>query len=1393
MFSKRIFAPALWAISAVLVGLLLWGAIEVPAFADPSSPGSPGKPPATGDALLIEKLMAAGDGKTRISVEPTTGKASFVGLPSARPLKVPGVSNPLQAAQTFVRTYSTIFGAAAADLSAEKPVRALKGGWTVRFGQDHRGVAVANAGLVVRLDNRSRVMAATGKLVPSIRTSVEAIVRPTAATTTAVAKAGKDWRVSQKRVSARGASIAIYDPSLLGRAAKPSPRLAWQVRVSGESDADVRAADVYVDALTGKALAAVALTESALDRRICDNQNIVDAPATCDANAVLSEGGDATGNQQVDDAYGLLGQIYDFYNNRFERDSIDGAGIGLRAVVRYCAVTADCPSRNASWNNVTHTMTFGDGYVVDDVTSHEMTHGVTAAMSGLVYADQSGAINESISDVFGEFLDLSNGFGSDRASDRWLVGEDLPGGAIRSMSNPVLYDQPDSMISPNYAETPASIACDNTNDLCGVHTNSGVGNHAAALVTDGGTFGGKTVRGIGIDKAARIYYEAQGLLVASSRYRDLYNALVQGCTNLISGDTVTADDCVQVRAAVDAVRMNQAPDDLVSSAVDPDLGCNADVLSRNDDGSTGRVDLPFAVNFFGNVHNSLYVNNNGNVTFDAPLSTYTPFGLTTNIGTPIIAPFFADVDTRGLRSDEVTYGSSADGRVFCVNWAGSGVGYYNSHDDKRLRAQLQLIDRSGAPGGVPGDFDIVMNYDTVVWESGDASGGSGGLGGSSARAGYSAGTGAAGTFFEFPGSGVNGAFLDSATTGLIKSSRNSTRNGRYVFPVRAGSVPVGGTVSGTVYSGAVAPANAVADAFVQVCPLIAAGRGCNTSSTDAAGGYRVAGLPAGSYRVTAYPPATSRARPAQRDVELSAAADVSEQDLILEEPVPIPSGTTLTNLYLSPDGTPVLYWGDSLTLTTHGCIGAAASYVLTQGGDSVRSGTMAESAGGEYTAIIDPLRPLVGYARVSITINCPSGTPTQVAFDVYIDPSGTVVDTAGHPVEGATVTLFRSDDASGPFAQVPDGSGLMSASNRHNPTTTDSDGHFGWDVVAGFYRVRAERTGCVSATDPSVSYAETSTLTVPPAATDLRLVLSCGNQRPVAPDLTASTDEDARVTIDVLSHTSDPDGDTVSFDSATTPDNGALACNADGACTYVPRPDYNGPDKFSYTVNDGRGNTATGEVAITVLPVNDLPTAALLATPTSGTAPLTVAFDASASIDLEGISSYTWSFGDGASGTGRTVSHVYNSAGTYPVVLTVTDTSGATAKSEATITVDAALPAPTPRDSLSMDRIGSLRYHFGGMLKSGDYVIGRRQGTIRSITGTGAVAGRRVTFDLSVVKGRAFGTIKVKRPNGKIDRIPVRGSRLVVKGDTIKARSIWGSNPRHLNRLLWSITDAQSS
>jgi hypothetical protein len=203
------------------------------------------------------------------------------------------------------------------------------------------------------------------------------------------------------------------------------------------------------------------------------------------------------------------------------------------------------------------------------------------------------------------------------------------------------------------------------------------------------------------------------------------------------------------------------------------LGYDQQPLDRNDDGSTEIVPIGFYIKFYGSSNNALYVNNNGDVTFDSPQSEYSPKTLA-SLGVEVIAPFWADVDTRNSASDVVRYGTNTvDGcDTFGVNWV--NVGYYNQKADKLLSCQLVIINRADI---APGDFDMEFNYDKVQWQWGDVTVGN------PPRAGFAN----SGSSYEMPGSGVDGAFMDTnAVTGLIYYNTNSSVPGRYFFRFRNG-------------------------------------------------------------------------------------------------------------------------------------------------------------------------------------------------------------------------------------------------------------------------------------------------------------------------------------------------------------------------------------------------------------------------------------------------------------------------------------------------------------------------------------------------------------------------------------------------------------------------------
>jgi hypothetical protein len=152
---------------------------------------------------------------------------------------------------------------------------------------------------------------------------------------------------------------------------------------------------------------------------------------------------------------------------------------------------------------------------------------------------------------------------------------------------------------------------------------------------------------------------------------------------------------------------------------------------RNDDGYSGPIALGYTLqNFFGGDYSSIYINNNGNITFTSGLSAFTPSG-PQGATQPVIAPFFADVDTRGALSGVVHLNQSIANETI-ITW--DQVGYYSGHADKLDTFQLVL---RGAGFNTPvGEGQIGFFYGSMNWETGDASGGSGGFGGTPAAVGF---------------------------------------------------------------------------------------------------------------------------------------------------------------------------------------------------------------------------------------------------------------------------------------------------------------------------------------------------------------------------------------------------------------------------------------------------------------------------------------------------------------------------------------------------------------------------------------------------------------------------------------------------------------------------------
>jgi Zn-dependent metalloprotease len=542
-------APA----AAVLV-LLLTAVLVTPGAGQSNRPTGPGGMPAP----------AALPG-ARVAYHPETGEVRFLTTPRGRPIPrppaLPRTAAPEAAARGFLAEHGALFGieSEARELRATRTRSGAAGRSFVRFQQLHRGVPVLAGELVVELDGARNIVATTGEILPDPGLDVVPAVGAAAARQQAIAVVSRTHGVSTKSLRAATPELWIYDSRLLGGPGLGRPALVWRTEVTTPALGTIREL-VLVDAKVGAVALHFNQVEAIRNRATYTANGTSALPGTlkCGENSAFPScaGGDA----DVEGTHRIMGDFYDYFWDRHGRDSFDDAGTALVATVDWRDPSSPgTPFDNVFWDVENEQMVVGDARSfaqADDVVAHELAHAITEDESKLFYYYQSGAINESLSDVFGELVDLTNGTGNDSPGVRWQLMEDvtpqLPSSARRDMKDPTMFGDPDRMTSPNYWGTDL--------DGGGVHSNSGVNNKAAYLMVDGDTFNGKTVTGIGITKASAIYYEAAtNLLTSASDYQDLYNALQQACANLIGTLGIAAGDCQAVKDAIDAVEMNVAP------------------------------------------------------------------------------------------------------------------------------------------------------------------------------------------------------------------------------------------------------------------------------------------------------------------------------------------------------------------------------------------------------------------------------------------------------------------------------------------------------------------------------------------------------------------------------------------------------------------------------------------------------------------------------------------------------------------------------------------------------------------------------------------------------------------------------------------------------------------
>ncbi len=591
-------------------------------------------------------VYAAGDpAGLRVQRSRTAGLANFVTQVEHGPIPAANATQSVATPEQFFREYGRLFGItdSTRQLVAERPQKDRLGWLHTSFRQVHGGVPVFSGMLRVHENEFGQVVAVNGDFYP-IRSKLRLVATLSAEQAAAVAATHLD---SANFVLDR-ADLVIVDPGWYGDP-PIGEHLAYHVELSDESRGVFEA--FFVDAHNGKVLDQWSLRHTARQRVIYDGAGESALPGVL----ARTEGdGPVTGPQDVNRAYDYLGDVYDYYRRAFGRDAPDGAGLALLASVNSTA--PGCP--NAFWSSRRRQTVYCEETVTDDIVAHEVTHAVTYFTADLIYQNQAGQLNESFSDVFGELVDLFNGDGAflDSLADplwpdhptgagldapnrrrtscspspdhpdgvRWLIAEEAQpfGGWIRDMWAPICRGDPDRANSP--LQTCSGI------DNGGVHSGSGIPNHAFAILTDGKTFNGYTVRGVGPIKAGAVWYRALATyLTVASDFGDAFHAINQAAADLIgafpldprtglpSTNVFTADDAAQVEMALRAVEMNTPGR----------CGQTLSLLDPNPPPQCPHKTVVFADDFENGVHGWTVSNSNPPTPYDWERTTATlPFG-----------------------------------------------------------------------------------------------------------------------------------------------------------------------------------------------------------------------------------------------------------------------------------------------------------------------------------------------------------------------------------------------------------------------------------------------------------------------------------------------------------------------------------------------------------------------------------------------------------------------------------------------------------------------------------------------------------------------------------------------------------------------------------------------
>ncbi len=501
--------------------------------------------------------------------------AGQIPLPSDLP------QNPVLRALDYLSRFADLYRLddPASQLYLSRIVSGDSGEQHVFFGQHQKGIPVFGAALAVHLKDDA-VIATNGAYLPSLPSDQLPEIDPREAADIVLGE------VTGQEVGILGTpKLTWFDLGVIDEL-DSATRLAWQVHVNGDMfhDGSLGGWLYFVDAADGSILHRLTtIREDAPDKDIQIDWGFGGTSASCWIFATSEQVYDEDGptdfygsliepwRSEADRTFSGANRAYDYFFNTFHRHSFDGDDEQIEAYF-------DTGAPNARWIYDCDQIEFRMGWARRDVFVHEYGHAVTDYTAELVYQNQPGALHESYSDVFAS-LEEGN----------WTMGEALagpsgcllpePGGTIRDLANPPACGHPDHVLpgvsGDGLGLRPASPSPSRADDWGAVHTNSGIPNKAAYLISQGGVHNGLTMAGIGSTKTQALYYDVltRGLVAGSDlmAQRDVTVARARHWASRGSNGFTSADLCTVVNA-FSSVGLG-----------DSDLDCDGVIDTRDDD------------------------------------------------------------------------------------------------------------------------------------------------------------------------------------------------------------------------------------------------------------------------------------------------------------------------------------------------------------------------------------------------------------------------------------------------------------------------------------------------------------------------------------------------------------------------------------------------------------------------------------------------------------------------------------------------------------------------------------------------------------------------------------------------------------------------------------------